>query len=38
MDLYVIYRHAEGDYISSAGTKVDIDDFDMVISGARIQF
>ena len=38
MDLYVIYRHAEGDYTSSANAKVDIDDFDMVISGARIQF
>ena len=38
MDLYVIYRHAEGDYLSSANTRVDIDDFDMVISGARIQF
>jgi predicted porin len=38
MDVYVIYRHAEGDYLSSANTKVNIDDFDMVISGARIQF
>lgn len=38
MDLYVIYRHAEGDYLDKVGTKVEIDDFDMVISGARIQF
>ncbi len=38
MDVYVIYRHAEGDYTNTAGAKVEIDDFDMVISGARIQF
>jgi len=37
MDLYVIYRHAEGDYTAGGVTK-SIDDFDMVISGARIQF
>jgi hypothetical protein len=38
MDLYVIYRHAEGDYKDTFNTLVDIDDFDMVMSGARIQF
>jgi predicted porin len=45
MDLYVIYRHADGDFVNgaanafgAAGTKVNIDDFDMVMSGARIQF
>jgi predicted porin len=39
MDLYVMYRHAEGDYITNAaGAKASLDDFDMVISGARIQF
>lgn len=38
MDLYVIYRHAEGDVTSFAGASTGIDDFDMVISGARIQF
>ncbi|MFA5900038.1 MAG: porin, partial [Hyphomicrobium sp.] len=38
MDLYVIYRHAEGDYKDTGNTLVDIDDFDMVMSGARIQF
>ena len=38
MDLYAIYRHAEGDFTNTAGAKVDIDDFDMVITGARIQF
>jgi len=40
MDLYVIYRHAEGDYTDpnpNVGV-VSLDDFDMVISGARIQF
>jgi len=38
MDLYVIYRHAEGDYKDTATTTTSLDDFDMVISGARIQF
>jgi predicted porin len=39
MDLYVIYRHAEGDYVAKgAVTSTSLDDFDMVISGARIQF
>ncbi len=39
MDLYVIYRHAEGSYLAPAtGAKTNIDDFDMLISGARIQF
>lgn len=38
MDLYAIYRHAEGDFTNTAGGKVEIDDFDMLITGARIQF
>lgn len=38
MDLYVIYRHAEGDFADAGGVNHNIDDFDMVISGARIQF
>lgn len=38
MDLYVIYRHAEGDVTDFTGVTTDLDDFDMVISGARIQF
>ena len=38
MDLYVIYRHAEGDYKNTATTSVNLDDFDMLITGARIQF
>jgi hypothetical protein len=38
MDLYAIYRHAEGDYTNTAGGMVEIDDFDMLITGARIQF
>lgn len=38
MDLYVIYRHSEGDFVNNGGTKVSLDDFDMVITGARIQF
>ncbi|CAN1724137.1 Porin [Hyphomicrobium sp. 1Nfss2.1] len=41
MDLYVMYRHAEGDYTTgSVAVPVNhtIDDFDMVIAGSRIQF
>ena len=46
MDLYFMYRHAEGDIVLNSGTtglgaagqKVSIDDFDMLITGARIQF
>ena len=38
MDLYVMYRHAEGDYVTDKGVNTNIDNFDMVISGARIQF
>ncbi len=38
MDLYAIYRHAEGDFTSAGGVVTTIDDFDMVITGARIQF
>jgi predicted porin len=46
MDVYIMYRHAEGDFVLNApiagvggiGSKVSIDDFDMVITGARIQF
>ena len=39
MDVYVIYRHAEGvttDFTSQA--KTPIDGFDMIMMGARIQF
>jgi len=38
MDLYAMYRHAEGDYKDTATTSKSLDDFDMVITGARIQF
>ena len=40
MDLYVIYRHSDGDVTSGAAgsTRTSLDDFDMVMTGARIQF
>jgi predicted porin len=38
MDLYVIYRHAEGDSRNVNNVKLNLDDFDMLITGARIQF
>lgn len=38
MDLYAIYRHSDGDFTNSVGTKVSLDNFDMVIVGALIQF
>jgi predicted porin len=38
MDLYVIYRHADGTTTNAAEDSLRLDDFDMVITGARIQF
>jgi predicted porin len=40
MDLYLMYRHAEGDYIDHTNNDVteSLGDFDAVIGGARIQF
>jgi predicted porin len=38
MDLYVIYRHADGEMTNGLGYTADLDAFDMVITGARIQF
>lgn len=38
MDLYIMYRHTEGDYMSGVATSTDLGEFDQVISGARIQF
>jgi len=41
MDLYIMYRHAEGDYTTgtvASPVNNTIDDFDMVIAGSRIQF
>jgi predicted porin len=37
MDLYVMYRHADGEYTNGAVT-TDAGDFDQVIAGSRIQF
>lgn len=38
MSLYAIYRHAEGDFTTSTGVVHKLDDFDMVITGAKINF
>ena len=38
MSLYVVYRHSEGDFTDSAGTPFALDDFDMVITGGKINF
>jgi len=38
MDLYVIYRHADGDVTNFGGLNAKLDNFDMLITGARIQF
>ena len=38
MDLYVIYRHAQGDITNSANRTLELDDFDVVITGVRLQF
>ncbi|MCC7252875.1 porin [Hyphomicrobium sp.] len=39
MDLYVIYRNASGDAaLRATGVSTELEDLDMVITGARIQF
>jgi hypothetical protein len=38
MDIYVIYRHTDGDVTTFGGTKTELDGFDMIMSGARIVF
>jgi hypothetical protein len=38
LDLYAIYRHTDGDASTENGLETDLDGFDMVITGARIQF
>jgi predicted porin len=38
MSLYLVYRHAEGSFLDSANVRRSLDDFDMVISGAKINF
>lgn len=38
MDIYAIYRHAAGDTTNANGATLELDDFDMVITGARIVF
>lgn len=41
MDLYVTYTHAEGDFkLNDAGaiSKVNLEEFDSIITGARVQF
>lgn len=38
MDLYVVYRHADGDLNSSTGVSTSLDAFDMVILGGLMKF
>ena len=38
MDLYLIYRHAEGESTTIDGKLTKFDDFDMVMGGAMIKF
>jgi hypothetical protein len=38
MDLYVVYRHADGDFNTTVGGNVDLDAFDAVQMGALIKF
>ena len=39
MDLYAIYRHADGEFVAGqTGVLTPIDNFDMVITGALIKF
>lgn len=38
MDLYVTYTHADGDFTRTSGAKTDLEAFDVVIAGGRVQF
>ena len=38
MDLYVIYRHADGDVTNGANLTSSLDSFDIVMTGAMIRF
>lgn len=38
MDLYVTYTHVDGDFNNTTGTKFDLEEFDSLITGARVQF
>ena len=38
MDLYVIYRHADGDVTNGKNVTTSLDSFDMVMTGAMIKF
>ncbi len=38
LTLYVFYRKASGDFTDSAGTKFDLDDFDLIVTGGKINF
>ncbi|MGO4683429.1 porin [Hyphomicrobium sp. 2TAF46] len=38
MDLYVVYRHADGDIANTAGVTTSVDAFDAVIAGAMMKF
>jgi len=38
MDLYVMYRHADGDIANTAGVSTSLDAFDSVIAGALMRF
>lgn len=38
MDLYLTYTHVGGNFRDSAGNGIALEDFDVVISGARIKF
>ena len=38
MDLYLIYRHSDGDLTSNTNVNINLDAFDAVLAGARITF
>ena len=38
MDLYLVYRHGEGEYTDNTNTVNKLDAFDTVVGGALIQF
>jgi predicted porin len=38
MLLYALYRHGDGEYVTAAGALTKLDDFDLVITGAKLNF
>jgi len=38
MLLYALYRHGDGEYVKASGALTKLDDFDLVVTGAKMNF